>query len=133
MAATEHIIEHTASDGALIHLAHMPQQAHVWKPDDDWTGVMDPKERRRLQNRQNQRKWRMLILKPQVYSVLTWRRRETETSPATVETIKDNHGELRIGVEVGFIKFSIQRKSRNRKGASLRSCSPKCTRIPALV
>jgi hypothetical protein len=42
-----------------IALAHMPQQAHVWRAEDDWTGVIDRKERRRLQNRQNQRKWRM--------------------------------------------------------------------------
>ncbi|KAL3455056.1 hypothetical protein BJX64DRAFT_91143 [Aspergillus heterothallicus] len=46
------------NDDSVIPLAHMPQQAHVWKADDDWTGVIDRKERRRLQNRQNQRKWR---------------------------------------------------------------------------
>ncbi|KAL4930289.1 bZIP transcription factor [Aspergillus undulatus] len=47
-----------AFDRSLITLAHMPQQANVWAPDDDWTGVVDRKERRKLQNRQNQRKWR---------------------------------------------------------------------------
>ncbi|KAL6237943.1 hypothetical protein BDW75DRAFT_228295 [Aspergillus navahoensis] len=43
---------------STIPLTHMPQQAHVWKADDDWTGVVDRQERRKLQNRQNQRKWR---------------------------------------------------------------------------
>ncbi|RDW86063.1 bZIP transcription factor [Aspergillus mulundensis] len=41
-----------------IPLTHMPQQVHVWSADDDWTGVVDRRERRKLQNRQNQRKWR---------------------------------------------------------------------------
>ncbi|KAL3433233.1 hypothetical protein BDV09DRAFT_196963 [Aspergillus tetrazonus] len=45
-------------DRPIIPLTHMPQQAHVWKADDDWTGVVDRRERRKLQNRQNQRKWR---------------------------------------------------------------------------
>ncbi|KAL5342002.1 hypothetical protein BJX70DRAFT_357548 [Aspergillus crustosus] len=45
-------------DRSTIALENMPQQVHVWKADDDWTGVVDRKERRRLQNRQNQRKWR---------------------------------------------------------------------------
>ncbi|KAL3468790.1 hypothetical protein BJX99DRAFT_265810 [Aspergillus californicus] len=43
---------------SIITLSHMPQQLHAWKADDDWTGVVDRKERRKLQNRQNQRKWR---------------------------------------------------------------------------
>jgi hypothetical protein len=47
------------TNNETITLAHMPQQAHVWRAEDDWTGVIDRKERRRLQNRQNQRKWRM--------------------------------------------------------------------------
>ncbi|KAL4884904.1 hypothetical protein BJY04DRAFT_155852 [Aspergillus karnatakaensis] len=45
-------------DRSIIPISHMPQQVHVWTADDDWTGVVDRKERRRLQNRQNQRKWR---------------------------------------------------------------------------
>lgn len=65
MAATEHTNDYATSEKSVIYLAHMPQQAHVWRPDDDWTGVVDPKERRKLQNRQNQRKWRML-LKPHI-------------------------------------------------------------------
>ncbi|KAI9372823.1 hypothetical protein BJX61DRAFT_542333 [Aspergillus egyptiacus] len=43
---------------SIIPLAHMPQQTHVWQADDDWSGIVDRKERRKLQNRQNQRKWR---------------------------------------------------------------------------
>ncbi|KAL5000876.1 hypothetical protein BDV10DRAFT_29453 [Aspergillus recurvatus] len=46
-------------DRSIIPLTHMPQQAHVWNADDDWTGIVDRRERRKLQNRQNQRKWRM--------------------------------------------------------------------------
>ncbi|OXN03096.1 hypothetical protein CDV58_07959 [Aspergillus fumigatus] len=37
----------------------MPQQAGVRTPQDDWTGVIDPKERRKLQNRVNQRLYRL--------------------------------------------------------------------------
>lgn len=45
-----------------ILVRHMPQQIHAWTPDDDWTGVVDRKERRKLQNRQNQRKWSIFYL-----------------------------------------------------------------------
>lgn len=38
-----------------IVLQRMPQQLEVRAPEDDWTGVTDPGERRRLQNRLNQR------------------------------------------------------------------------------
>ncbi|KAL4942398.1 hypothetical protein BDV06DRAFT_211901 [Aspergillus oleicola] len=61
MTDREHNTEHEAmamSDRSLIELSHMPQQLNVWAPDDDWTGIVDRKERRKLQNRQNQRKWR---------------------------------------------------------------------------
>jgi hypothetical protein len=46
------------TDNPIIPVGHMPQQVHVWDAADDWTGVTDRKERRKLQNRQNQRKWR---------------------------------------------------------------------------
>ncbi|KAG0644915.1 Radicicol biosynthesis cluster regulator [Hyphodiscus hymeniophilus] len=36
----------------------MPQQNGVRGPEDDWAGLNDPKERRKLQNRLNQRLWR---------------------------------------------------------------------------
>ncbi|KAL4953471.1 hypothetical protein BDW69DRAFT_165177 [Aspergillus filifer] len=61
MADHKHNPENVAGampDRSLITLSHMPQQLNVWAPDDDWTGVVDRKERRKLQNRQNQRKWR---------------------------------------------------------------------------
>lgn len=37
----------------------MPQLEHLWTPEDDWTGVSDRIHRRRLQNRLNQRAYRM--------------------------------------------------------------------------
>ena len=39
----------------------MRQQAGNWAPEDDWTGVTDQKERRKLQNRLNQRAYRTYI------------------------------------------------------------------------
>lgn len=43
------------SPSAGILLGHMPQQKETRTPEDDWTGVTDAAERRRLQNRLNQR------------------------------------------------------------------------------
>jgi hypothetical protein len=37
-----------------IHLQHFSEQITVW-PEDDWSGISDPKQRRRLQIRLNQR------------------------------------------------------------------------------
>lgn len=49
----------TECDGSVtaIKLGQMPQQSEVREPDDDWTGLNDPKARRKLQNRLNQRLW----------------------------------------------------------------------------
>ncbi|KAE8363026.1 hypothetical protein BDV27DRAFT_165741 [Aspergillus caelatus] len=41
----------------MIPMAQMPQQAGVWAPQDDWTGIIDRTERRKLQNRINQRSY----------------------------------------------------------------------------
>ncbi|KAB8275238.1 hypothetical protein BDV30DRAFT_225280 [Aspergillus minisclerotigenes] len=53
----------TESEGAtrssIIRLEHMPQQAWVRTAGDDWTGIIDRKERRRLQNRHSQRAYRL--------------------------------------------------------------------------
>lgn len=43
-----------------ITLASMSQQEGVWVPKDDWTGIVDRAERRKLQNRLNQRAYRMI-------------------------------------------------------------------------
>jgi hypothetical protein len=51
-------MEKNAPESKVIALATMPQQAGVRTAEDDWTGVIDPKERRKLQNRLNQRRYR---------------------------------------------------------------------------
>ncbi|KAI1395816.1 hypothetical protein F4819DRAFT_169738 [Hypoxylon fuscum] len=38
----------------------IPQLTEVWNPGDDWTGITDPAERKKRQNRLNQRIWRQL-------------------------------------------------------------------------
>ncbi|KAJ5521426.1 hypothetical protein N7527_005541 [Penicillium freii] len=48
-----------APDNQRIELIRMSQQAAIRKPEDDWTGTVDRTERRKLQNRLNQRKYRM--------------------------------------------------------------------------
>ncbi|KAE8139409.1 hypothetical protein BDV38DRAFT_291450 [Aspergillus pseudotamarii] len=47
----------------MIPMAQMPQQAGVWSPQDDWTGIIDRTERRKLQNRINQRSYRQRQLR----------------------------------------------------------------------
>ncbi|KAJ5984281.1 hypothetical protein N7481_006380 [Penicillium waksmanii] len=42
----------------IIPLSRMPQQASVQEARDDWTGVINREERRKLQNRLNQRRFR---------------------------------------------------------------------------
>lgn len=42
----------------IIPLARMPQQASVRKATEDWTGIINRQERRKLQNRLNQRRYR---------------------------------------------------------------------------
>ncbi|KAL4907009.1 hypothetical protein BDW74DRAFT_190015 [Aspergillus multicolor] len=68
---------------AAIPLSHMPQQVHVWSADDDWTGVVDRRERRKLQNRQNQRKWR----ERKKASATTGSRGSPSTSSSSTSTI----------------------------------------------
>ncbi|ETS82741.1 hypothetical protein PFICI_04617 [Pestalotiopsis fici W106-1] len=43
---------------SAIPISHMTQQSHVRAPGDDWTGITNSTERRRLQNRLNSRAWR---------------------------------------------------------------------------
>lgn len=47
-----------ASEAPKINVCRMPQQAGVSKAQDDWTGIIDTKERRRRQNRLNVRAYR---------------------------------------------------------------------------
>lgn len=46
----------------IIPLAKMPQQVGVQKTQEDWTGIINRKERRKLQNRLNQRRYRECYL-----------------------------------------------------------------------
>jgi hypothetical protein len=51
-------MDQNAPESRAIALAAMPQQFGVRTVGDDWTGVIDRKERRKLQNRLNQRRYR---------------------------------------------------------------------------
>ncbi|MBE3049584.1 hypothetical protein IMZ48_45235 [Candidatus Bathyarchaeota archaeon] len=47
---------HTDDRGVqAIRLGHMPHQAFICEDGEDWAGITNQKERRRLQNRLNQR------------------------------------------------------------------------------
>lgn len=48
-----------SSDPAIIPLGQMPQQTGIRAQKDDWTGIIDRTQRRKLQNRLNQRAFRM--------------------------------------------------------------------------
>ncbi|OOQ88352.1 hypothetical protein PEBR_13574 [Penicillium brasilianum] len=48
-----------SSDPAIIPLGQMPQQAGIRAQKDDWTGIIDRTQRRKLQNRLNQRAFRL--------------------------------------------------------------------------
>jgi hypothetical protein len=50
-----------SSEMQIIPLAKMPQQAGLRKARDDWIGIINRKERRKLQNRLNQRRYRVYI------------------------------------------------------------------------
>jgi hypothetical protein len=54
-------MEDPSSDTQIIPLGRMPQQASVREARDDWTGVIDRKVRRKLQNRLNQRRFRTYL------------------------------------------------------------------------
>ncbi|RAO73683.1 uncharacterized protein BHQ10_009695 [Talaromyces amestolkiae] len=50
-----------AQSSSALSLRQMPQQQLLREPEDDWTGVIDQQKRRRLQNRLNQRKYRLKL------------------------------------------------------------------------
>jgi hypothetical protein len=50
---------------APIAVEHMPQQIELQAPEDDWTGITDPKQRRKLQNRMHQRLYSKFLTSPE--------------------------------------------------------------------
>ncbi|KAJ5389514.1 uncharacterized protein N7496_000582 [Penicillium cataractarum] len=48
-----------SSDPAIIPIGQMPQQTGIHAQKDDWTGIINRTERRKLQNRLNQRAFRL--------------------------------------------------------------------------
>lgn len=52
---------YSSSEMQIIPLAKMPQQVGVQKAEEDWTGIINRKERRKLQNRLNQRRYRVSL------------------------------------------------------------------------
>ncbi|KAJ5761800.1 uncharacterized protein N7511_005182 [Penicillium nucicola] len=53
------VMEKETPESRVIALATMPQRAGARCAEDDWTGVIDRKERRKLQNRLSQRRYRL--------------------------------------------------------------------------
>ncbi|KAJ5769448.1 hypothetical protein N7520_004007 [Penicillium odoratum] len=70
----------------IIPLDKMPQQAGVRKAQDDWTGIINRTERRKLQNRLNQRRYHLVIIAD--ISVSGMRRKDNRgESDAVITTI----------------------------------------------
>ena len=42
-------------DGFRVELRRMPHEANMWHAGEDWAGITNQKERKRLQNRLNKR------------------------------------------------------------------------------
>ncbi|ETS79956.1 hypothetical protein PFICI_07485 [Pestalotiopsis fici W106-1] len=72
-------LEVTAGPGApqtRVELVPMSQQNNVRKPEDDWTGITSAAERRKLQNRLSQRRYRQARART---------KKETQTPPTPPE------------------------------------------------
>ncbi|PCG97586.1 Protein of unknown function DUF3425 [Penicillium occitanis (nom. inval.)] len=73
-----------------LSLRQMPQRQLLRAPEDDWTGVIDQQKRRRLQNRLNQRKYR-LNRKANVGRSSSLDASETSTQPSVLEVNTANN------------------------------------------
>ncbi|KAK6832076.1 hypothetical protein RU639_002574 [Aspergillus parasiticus] len=71
----------------MIPVAQMPQQAGVRGPQDDWTGIINRTERRKLQNRINQRSYRLRQIRRHKAEYPP-----EETSGATIASGSTKHG-----------------------------------------
>ncbi|OOQ81969.1 hypothetical protein PEBR_40957 [Penicillium brasilianum] len=81
-----------SSESGYIPLGQMPQQAGVRTKKDDWTGIVDRTERRKLQNRLNQRAFR---LRRQLKHL--WREAAESRDPATQSATSTSSIELQHG------------------------------------
>ncbi|KAJ5345161.1 hypothetical protein N7452_003165 [Penicillium brevicompactum] len=70
------------SEDHEIALTRMPQQEGVQAPKDDWTGTIDRVQRRKLQNRLNQRSYRLRKKQQQTDKDQAWLRKNAIPIPS---------------------------------------------------